>query len=207
MVDEATWGLTSRLASERFEDIAGSIADSFRVIGHRRKASTCHRGSYRFEATLEVPLQLATHFHSARSGYRAQYYVGIENGEKANRYAVDAIMPALLSRLGGVRKRSCPVAFIEASLLGSHTKLWLHQGTWLRQCRNSERLLFPPQWRRHAEASQTERIRKLLRWGTLVPATEARIDIKGTILRPDGSETPGALKSARSLEIHSYGFT
>lgn len=206
-VDEATWGLSSGQALQRFEDIAASISASFRIIGHRRKASTSHRGSYRFEATMEVPSGVATLFHSSGSGYRAQYYIGIENGEKANRYAVDAILPELLSRIQRVRKRSCPMTFVEASLLGSQTKLWIHQGAWLRQCRDADRLLFPPRWRQHAEDLQGERVRKLLRWGTLVPSTEARIEIKGTVVRPDGSETHRAFKSARSFEIHNYGFT
>jgi hypothetical protein len=61
--------------------------------------------------------------------------------------------------------------WIERSLFGSDSKVWIHQGQWLRQSRHRDRLLMVERWMRELDTNDKKR-RKLARWAILVPQQE-----------------------------------
>lgn len=208
-IDSAVWGLPDQSggAVVAYEEIIREIAATCRVIAHRRDSSKKVRGAARVVVTVETAPRLVDLFHNSRAGYRAQYYSSPELGERANRYAVEQLTPIVLRQLHQAHKRSCPLDFVEASLSGLRTKVWIHQGLWLRAAASADCLLYPDHWTACAKRAKGKNARKKLRWGRLAPKVETRLEIKGTVLSPDGLEVTAALKRCRGFEIHNFGFT
>jgi hypothetical protein len=96
--------------------------------------------------------------------------------------------------------------WIERSLMGHDSKVWVHQGRWLRQSRRRDRLLMVERWMRHLVSDDKKR-RKLARWASLVPQQESAMDIKGAFLTMDGQPLPFNPKQCRSRQIRELGFT
>lgn len=208
-IDSAAWGLPDQSddAVVAYEEIIREIAATCRVIAHSRDRSKKVRRAARVVVTVETAPRLVHLFHNSRAGYRAQYYSSSELGEQANRYAVEQLTPIVLRQLHQAHKRSCPLDFVEASLSGLRTKVWIHQGLWLRAAANADCLLYPDHWAACAKRAKGKNARKKLRWGSLAPKVETRLEIKGTVLSPDGLEVTAAFKRRRGFEIHNFGFT
>lgn len=145
-------------------------------------------------------------FHNSKCGYRAQYFHSICNGEAANAYTLLTLAPRIKQLLTGHEKRTCPWWWVEKSLLDGEAKVWIHQGAWLRQRRNSDRNLHVPRWRAKCGSSDSSCRKKAL-WGSLTPADEPNLDIKGGFLDLQGTPLGNSLKPSRSTDIHNYGFT
>jgi len=145
-------------------------------------------------------------FFNACTGYRAQYYEAEEVGVAANRMAVDAMLPALISQAIYPRTRKPAEDLARASLEAKAAKLWIHQGPWLRLCRRAERVLAVPRWQ-IGLTSEDRRTRKLARWGSLVPATEARVVVKGAFILDGRPAALGKTPHVRASELHTLGFT
>jgi hypothetical protein len=141
-------------------------------------------------------------FHNAATGYRAQYYQSVRTGEAANRYAVHQLAARAIALLGGAQKRTCPLWWVERSLLHREAKVWIHQGPWLRLARRSDRNLRVKRW-----LSSNPRNRKRRVWASLTPASETRIDLKGAPLTLDGRRFAKSVKRNRSKDIHGVGYT
>lgn len=187
-----------------FEAIVRELCARIRIIEvHRNKAESAH-GYSRAHVKVKVHRDACTMFHSGRSGYRAQYYDGISNGERANAFAVRSITKAILSQLSDTRLMS--VEWIEQSLLSRNSKVWVHQGQWLRYARRSDRLLIVERWHRQL-ASDDKKRRKLALWASLVPQQEDRIDIKGEFLTLDARPIDINPKQGRSKQLYELGFT
>jgi hypothetical protein len=202
-IEENIWGHDSNL-SDRFERVVRDLGNSSRIIGHERNGPI---GRARVVITLQAPPSLVSHFHNSRFGYRAQYYVSPANGDSANLFAIRTLSPVMLSMLRNTHKRSCSLDFIEASLLGPKTKIWIYQGTWLHWARREDRVLFPARWQQEATLVHETRVQKLLRWGSLAPRSEGRLVLKGTVLDRTGNVVSGSFKEDRSQEIYRFGFT
>ena len=143
-------------------------------------------------------------FHSARCGYRAQYYHSIATGERANSLAVQTLIEAVDSQIEDSRLIS--QSWIQASLTGTTTKAWIHQGLWLRYRKCSDRMLGVSRWLKGLDSSDP-RERRLAQWARLVPREEGRIDLKGTFLTLKGVPLSINPKEDRSKEIRDLGFT
>ncbi len=192
------------LANRTFESLVSEIAKKAKVLSIRRNGFSKDRRYFRAVATLRVPARLCTCFHSARYGYRAQYYQSTRNGHQSNRHAVTMIADKICSGLRPSRQLSA--ALIRSSLCGYTSKIWIHQGPWLRHPRREDFLLHVPRWIR-AQAKTYPRARKLARWSRIVPTAETVLVVKGQYLRSDGALMKRDTKPQRSAELHNYGFT
>jgi hypothetical protein len=97
--------------------------------------------------------------------------------------------------------------FIEMSLKHPDCKVWPHQGEWLRRARCEDRVLLVPRWQ--AELTSGDKARqKLALWGSLAPAHETRLLLKGGFVQSTGRiGSIGKAPSNRSKQLHELGFT
>jgi hypothetical protein len=170
-----------------------------------RPADTDQR-ALRIEALLRVEASDLDLFFNSASGYRAQYYQSETLGNAANRLAVDALLPNIVAQAIHVRTKQSARDLARASLEAESAKVWIHQGAWLRLCRNTERVLTVPRWQLGI-SSEERRVRKLARWGALAPATETRIVVKGAFIADGRAVSLGKAPRVRTSELHNFGFT
>src|SRR5207237_3465779 len=91
------------------------------------------------------------------------------------------------------------------SICHPQTRIWIYQGIWCRNAKLEQRLLRASGWRIITESS-SERERKLVNWGMLVPKNETKIVLKGQWLRKDGKPLREPPKKYRAVEVSWYGF-
>jgi hypothetical protein len=210
------WGLASSIGGARrqrllggipFEEIIDSIARQARIVFHKRSRSKRRTGFYRVEMIMELDFQTVDLFHNSSCGYRAQYYGQMSIGETANRYAIQQIVHTLKnSSLKDNLKPTCPWPWVERSLLDSEAKVWIHQGPWARWKRIADRVMRVARWERHLHSSDSSKQRLAL-LGSLAPARESRIDVKGGFISLRGDPLGESFKPNRSWQIHELGYT
>jgi hypothetical protein len=190
-------------AAESYGSIVSQIERQARLISHGREKGK--KGNYfRAWVTLSVPQDTVDRFHNSASGYRAQYYRSTHWGERANEYTLNRLAGPIVGLLNGVAKRTCPLWWVERSLLDPAAKIWIHQGRWLRFARLDDRQLRVARWMEHL-GSVDANIRKKALWASLTPR-EFRIDVKGGFLSLSG-ERREHFKPGRSDDLHRLGFT
>ncbi len=199
-------GLTRRrwlVRAITFESLLRRIVAGFAILTHRRARLRDYPGYYRAEVTLDVDPALVDLFHNSAAGYRAQYHQSVTNGESANQYAVQQVVPRVMRLLGNVRKRTCPAWWVQRSLLHPEAKLWIHQGSWLRHAKKSDRQLAVRRWRTYRWDKKHKQ-----HWSSLIPKHETRIDLKGGApLTLDGTSLKKSLKPTRGRQIFEAGCT
>lgn len=161
--------------------------------------------AYRVVAKLRTTPLAIDLFHNSVAGYRAQYLSGASVGEAANAHALSALLPAVVPLLLQ-RRPNFPSVVLEQSLSHPWTKIWIHQGLWLRHARREEQVLQVPSWAARATSNEP-RVKKLVRWGSLAPETEQSFVIKGGFVFLDGSHRLGEPPKNRAEDIHTCGFT
>ena len=176
------------------------------IVAHKRGTIEDHRGYYRAEVTLKLNAATVDLFHNSATGYRAQYYKGVRNGELANKYAVHRLIPVIVGLLNGKEKRTCPIWWLKKSLLHPETKLWIYQGRWLRIAKLCDQNLLVKRWLSNGCPQNTAEKKKRV-WGTLTPKGETRINLKGGGVTITGSLLTKRLKPERGKEIHELGYT
>lgn len=209
---EGEWVLGSAIDGTRrirllhpppFENIVTELLDSTQIEKIRRQNAPDSQPGYRCTVVLEAdPKMLDTFFNSA-SGYRAQYLLDPEQGNRANRYLLDRALPKILRALNG--RRADP-KFVEDSLSHSWAKVWIHQGLWLRRARREQRVILVPTWQQEF-TSQDKKRRTLSRWGALAPDNESRMLLKGGYILSSKELRVGKPLSKRACELHDLGFT
>jgi len=187
-----------------FESIVRKLCREAEIVEVHRNRAKSFPGYFRAHVKVRVGSDTCAVFHSGRSGYRAQYYRSIKNGERANAFAVSLLTQAIRSQLSDGRGVSR--GWIERSLSGRTSKVWIHQGLWLRYARRTDRVLRVAKWINEIDSTDQKR-RKLVLWSSLVPRDEDRIDIKGTFLTIDGEPLAADPKIGRSADLHDLGFT
>src|SRR5262249_34022465 len=185
-----------------FQEIVSQIIKGSKISNHKRAALRCCPGYFRVEVTLEMSASIVDLFHSSAGGYRAQYFYSVKNGEAANEYAVHQLVPRVVELLNGRRKRTCALWWVERSLLQPEAKLWIHQGSWLRLGKLTDRNLLVERWVRYRWDKPGKD-----HWANLTPENETRIDIKGGPVTPEGIPCSKRLKPNRGENIHNAGYT
>lgn len=212
-ISEEEWCLTRGIDQRRrqrllrdttFEGIVDRITENATISFHKRERFDSQQ-IYRVLITLEMDAAIVDLFYNSVSGYRAQYYYSVENGERANDYAVKRLTPRIKELLTEKEKSTCPWWWVERSLLSPGAKLWIHQGRWLRIAKRADRNICA--WmNRQGSCPATSGERKLI-WGSLSPKDETRIDVKGVFLTLTGTPKNKRLKPRRGKDIHDFGFT
>lgn len=208
------WKLSSQMSARRLDllangpgycEIIDQVIQSATRVTYRRERLKADKRFSRLVATLScespVPVDL---FHSSSAGYRAQYYVTPDLGERANSYAVAALSALIATEMRASPKRSCSSEWAGLSIHAPDAKVWIHQGRWLRTLAGNLRQLQVERWR-GLPASASEQQRRAI-YSQLTPWFENRIDFKGGFVSLDG-ELFGTLKPARSMQIFERGFT
>jgi hypothetical protein len=190
------------LHAPTFEEIVRQIGERSKILSHKRAILRDCAGYFRFEVTLEMSATIVDLFHNSAAGYRAQYYYGVKNGEAANEYAVRKLVPRIMQLLEGSQKRTCPLSWVEKSLLQPEAKLWIHQGSWLRLGKLTDRNLLVGRWLDYRRDKKRKDC-----WPLLTPEHETQIDLKGAPLTLEGKPYNKSLKPDRGKHIHDAGYT
>jgi hypothetical protein len=144
-------------------------------------------------------------FHNSATGVRAQCLHSVELGAAALEYARNELRAKALllaqMRPGGASRNEV----VEQSLNLSSTKVWIHQGHWLRHARMADKHLRIAQWEAN-EATASVDERRLLRYGSKAPRTPAAVDVIGGWTHPSG-QIFGKPLALRPLQVHKFGFT
>jgi hypothetical protein len=155
---------------------------------------------------LTLAPQTVDLFHNGASGYRAQFYFGIQQGEAANRRLIDSWLDKIKG-VGDIQdKLGCPWEFIEASLRHHDVKVWIHEGGWLSDNKPMNQNLTVDRWERNAHKI-TLAHRFEPSWARLTPDSEAHLELKGGCLDQAFHPIDVLLKPTRSSELHEHGYT
>jgi hypothetical protein len=208
IVAESDWRLSENIESARKDRL---LTTPFKTIVEaitREAKPSCWqrekiRGHIRAVINLSLSSQTVDLFHNGAGGYRAQYYLGTDLGETANRYAIDYLLPHLRHLYAGAQERPCPWELLETSLMHRDAKIWIREGPWLTDTPAAGQNLAVARWQRN-KPNPTKGFEA--RWAELTPEDENCLVLKGGCL--DGNGAPGkSLKSCRSREIHELGCT
>lgn len=190
-----------------FNDIVAKIQSESRIERIRsEEGREAKRGLRRYVVWLAATAYAIDLWHNSRGGYRAQYYINPKLGGAVNCYALDLLGAHAgdLIQNDSHRERYWPLA--SKSICHPQTRLWIHQGRWLRNAKPADRLLHVSGWR-HQDHYECKKMLKLLTWGALMPADEFRLVLKGQWLDKNGSAIDKPPKATRALEIHRWGFS
>ena len=199
-------GRKQRLLETDFGTITDEVSRQLHLAYFKRERLREHSEAFRVVLTVCLPAKVVDELHNGAGGYRAQFYLGVSQGERANRHLIDRMLPVLQSACRDEHKRGCPWSFVEASLSGTDAKVWIHQGDWLRRKRHSDRNLMTPRWLQNSE-SMNLRCGKIGVWAQLTPAQETRVVLKGGAVDHGNQSLGIVLKPSRSQELYDFGFT
>lgn len=212
-IPKAKWRLSDNITSSRrqrllqgdsFEKIVDRMVREARIISLKRERCDEKKNYFRVAITIEINRETIDLFHNSSCGYRAQYYHGIRNGERANVYIVEKLKHRIMELLSQTTeiKRTCPLDFVEKSLSGKSAKVWIRQGLWLRYRRKQDQIVYA--WSDCKPKNGQESKRKNMAF--LGPEDETKIELKGAFVTLEGNNEIN-LKEDRSEHINKYGFT
>lgn len=211
-VPESVWALCGTIDSARrnrllhpppYEKIIEELIDTARVVEIHKQRAPEGQSGHRCAVMFGIKPRMLDQFFNSACGYRAQYLLDPEQGDRANRYVIDKALPKLLR---AATDNHAYQQFVEYSLAHCWAKVWIYQGLWLRRARREHRILFVPAWQRHLE-SQGKRCKKLIQWGALAPDSESRLMFKGGYVLSSTELWIGKEHATRACEIHDFGFT
>lgn len=212
-VSDKDWTIAETIGTARirrlkratnFESVVARLVRSARVEQLKRERARECPSAFRAVVILRVEPASLDDFFNSHVGYRAQYFVSRRLGEKANRFAISRFLRKVLA---AASKRECPnQSFLKASLTHPYSKVWLHQGVWLRRAKREDRVLLVRRWQ--AELDSNDKLRqKLARWGSLAPANEMGLVLKGGYIGSTARVKMGKLPATRSKQLNELGFT
>lgn len=214
----ALWKFTDLVPNERREKLlsvtsfdevielvkAGTV--EYFKLEPRRDSSclSCSRIFYR----LHIGEYAYDAFFNSTVGYRAQYCISTENGNRQNRRLIDAITPLLLDAIKGENEHNCPMPKVLASLRGEGSKIWINDNDWPDI--DEIHINYQP-WITKAQAAtkgniQDQAARTYAAVGILAPLN-THIEVKGAWLTLDDLEWNDPDKTHRAEDIRNYGNT
>jgi len=194
--DEVLHKVTSTCTVARYK------AEAFR--GNRDGLQGCMRAIF----LLHVDFAAYDGFFNSPVGYRAQYCVGSNIGEFANRQMLNILRPTLIASAGSVATQTFCLDRVELSLNAADAKIWIDE---------NEPASHPPQalqvhinylpWiqrAKRADELQEEEFIGATR-GVFAPIG-TRLEIKGGWLDENGLEMRDPTKTHRSEDIALNGY-
>lgn len=191
------------LSDSSFSEIANLVSDRAAVEKCKWNHLSGVSAFSRIVVTFRLQPNLVSMFHSSRGGYRAQYYKSISLGQYANRHILSVLEPLIVDSLASNTRYSSDL--IVQSLRHREAKIWIHQGSWLRYRRVSERLIQIQRWATKINTG-SDRERRLAVWAILSPRKESLLEVKGGYISGK-TDYEKIIKPQRAEEIHSCGFT
>jgi hypothetical protein len=195
-----------RLLETPFDSIVNRISEQATLRDYGSERIKKFPGSKRVWIKLILPRKIIDLFHNGAGGYRAQYYLGVEQGETANRYLINSLFRRLKKLCRESSKRTCTWNFAEASLSDSDAKAWIHQGTWLRTRKLADRILKVDRWIDNDKTLKSPDTNISI-WAQLAPDCETGLDIFGGCIDENFHSIGKKLKPRRSQQLHDQGYT
>lgn len=211
------WGFSSLVPADRSRNLLGvaGFGDVIDRIGAgsiefiRAEPRTyppclgCHRAFFK----VHLPGRDYDAFFNAPAGYRAQYAIGVENGEAKNRELLKVLERTCLEA-SRTEQDDFAASLVAASLRATDAKLWIQESDlgglsgvhieyrpWLDKLVAESRGTMADQAARAAASA-----------GVVAPIGTV-LEIKGGWIAPDGIECRDPAKANRSQEIHDYGYS
>jgi hypothetical protein len=131
-------------------------------------------------------------------GYRAQYWLGPEQGLAANAALLEALVPKLLAALGTCTDPELSRIDVCAAICAASAKLWIRESSFLS---NPTEDLKIARWVDNARNGV-----ELAKLGLMAPEI-TQFEVKGALLDPYGHEVVPADKIRRHWQLHHYGFS
>lgn len=148
-----------------------------------------------WRANIKIPIKevLFDQLFNGRSGYRAQYYLSVEDGENFNRTLIDALVPAIKKFYEIKPLRNVDWAAIEASLRGQYSKIGVKNGN----AYEDAKALITLRWK---DSNYGSRLLKFF---------PPLMDVFGTFIKSDNISDYWVddCKRGRSLDMHEKGFS
>ena len=212
------WRFSSLVSEDESRDLLavagfGEVIDRIKagsiefIEAEPRKCPPC-LGCSRAFFKVHLPEPDYDAFFNAPAGYRAQYAIGVEDGEARNRELLKALEPMCLETANRTAHDDLTAPLVAASLRATDAKLWIPESD-LRGL-SGVHIEYPP-WldKLAAESSGTmadQAARAAASAGVLAPIGTV-LEIKGGWIAPDGIECRDPAKANRSKEIHDYGYS
>ena len=212
------WGFSSFVPLDRSQDLL-AVADFCEVIDRIRAGSIefigveprryppclgCHRASFK----VHLSERDYDAFFNAPTGYRAQYAIGVENGEASNRELLKALEPTCLETANRTEQNDFTAPLVAASLRATDAKLWIQESD--LHGLSEVHIDFRPWLDKLAEESSgtmaDQAARAAASAGVLAPIGTV-LEINSGWIAPNGIECRDPAKANRSQEIHDYGYS
>jgi hypothetical protein len=211
---------TFRLSSDRrayleanlsFEQIAFAALKEIgvtraRIIPYKDPPRSEPKGARQVVFVICIDNTACDLLFNAPDGLRGRYWQSPEEGSRATAYLIGEMLPQLLEYAEmnppTPDKKAHPMDLrdIALSLRAPSAKIWP------REKDDDDNSLFRlhelvvPRWEENEKCAEFNKA-----FWRRTPIS-GQIEIKGAILRPDGSETVPPAKLKRSYEIHTFGF-
>jgi hypothetical protein len=193
-----------RLLETHFEAIVEVITKEAIPSCWKRRRLDDYPDLTRVTIDLSLSPKTVDLFHNGAGGYRAQYYLGIELGEAANRCVIDSLLPRLKCCYTAEQERPLPWENIETSLMHADARIWIREGSWLGDVAVAGQNLATDRW----EGNEPKHMKRFEAWwAQQTPEKEDRLKLKGGCLDRYGAPADRRLKPCRSRDIHEHGFT
>jgi hypothetical protein len=215
----SVWVLADSIAPDRrkklveapaFESIVDGLGKCARIHSCKRSRQNRSPTPWPKRAVVVLAFPGGEHwvdlFHNATTGIRAQCLYDVELGSLALDYARDALRERALELLENHRMTASLRSFAALSLRDDSTKVWIHQGLWVRHARTDVRELLVSQWQCASPRAEGEA--KLLRYGSKAPESPPQIDVLGGLFDENlhGCESKKQAGD-RPLQVSRFGFT
>lgn len=182
--------------------VAGTVEFVAEEPRNNQPCLGCRRAFFR----VHLPKCAYDAFFNAPVGYRAQYAIGAENGERRNRELLKALEPACIEAMSRHPERD--ESLLVASLHAANAKLWIQESD--LQGLDGVHIEYPPWLAKLAADSVGTTAERAARAaasaGVLAPIGTV-IEIKGGWISSGGEECRDPAKANRSAEIHDYGYS
>jgi hypothetical protein len=195
-----------RLLSTPFQSIVdGIVRDAVLEIYPPDLDQQCRRLA-RVIIELKLPRETVDLFHNGSSGYRAQFYLGIDQGVRADRYCIDALMGKVHDLCAQGNHADLSREFIEASLRHNEAKVWIQEDGWWLDRKAADDKLIVDRWTQNSQKCR-ECPDIMAKWATLTPANVTVLECKGGFVDSLGAPIDRHHKPHRSEQIRDCGYT
>ena len=173
--------------------------DELRSRGCRRAVFTAH--------SLDPESNALDLFFNSPVGYRAQYYVSVIEGERANAVAIAALRPRLLDAARQADLGDLTLQLADASLSYKSAKIWIN--TDALQDVTIDGAIEAPTWQIEADgrgSQPCDRARVASAAAGLLAPIPAYLEIFGAWLDRNDQEYVMQKKQDRSIRLHKCGW-
>lgn len=227
------WKYTQSISPERitylsrsvgFDKVIADIRREMVITDYHVEESECFKNCIRHDFILSITPKTFDIFFNSEYGYRGQYFLGMNQGKKANRELICSLKDDLIKY---AKKSQCNINIstnqsVENSLSMGSAKIWIHQAssnlnekqyksiTDLDICNqvwHKFALKVEDDNKKHKSCRHKNYSRRLKAVLGLRAPIGVKLEIKGVFLDVEGNEVIGKGKFSRAKQMRYYGFS